>query len=142
MNGKRYLLDTNAVIQLLAGNPSLRKMVEDSDFLAISVIVGLRPSRCRAGMSIALRICEQLVVVLFPFSLSIPQLSWLVETVGVSTFFIKTVAKAVEGVVPSPENLAWAEEMRAKGRENHAIATRERWEKRKAKRAASQPPHR
>ena len=38
MNGKRYLLDTNAVIQLLAGNPSLRKMVEDADFLAISVI--------------------------------------------------------------------------------------------------------
>ena len=38
MNGKRYLLDTNAVIQLLVGNPSLRKMVEDSDFLAISVI--------------------------------------------------------------------------------------------------------
>ena len=38
MNGKRYLLDTNAVIQLLAGNPSLRKIVEDSDFLAISVI--------------------------------------------------------------------------------------------------------
>ena len=38
MNGKRYLLDTNAVIQLLAGNPPLRKMVEDSDFLAISVI--------------------------------------------------------------------------------------------------------
>ena len=37
MNGKRYLLDTNTVIQLLAGNPSLRKMVEDSDFLAISV---------------------------------------------------------------------------------------------------------
>lgn len=38
MNGKRYLLDTNAVIQLLAGNQPLRKMVEDSDFLAISVI--------------------------------------------------------------------------------------------------------
>ena len=38
MNGKRYLLDTNAVIQLLVGNPSLRKMVENSDFLAISVI--------------------------------------------------------------------------------------------------------
>lgn len=38
MNGRRYLLDTNAVIQLLAGNPSLRKMVEDSDFLSISVI--------------------------------------------------------------------------------------------------------
>ena len=38
MNGKRYILDTNAVIQLLAGNPSLIKMVEDSDFLAISVI--------------------------------------------------------------------------------------------------------
>ena len=41
---------------------------------------------------------------------------------------------SVEGVVPSPENLAWAEEMRARGRENHAIATRERWEKRRAKR--------
>ena len=38
MNGKRYLLDTNAIIQLLAGNPSLIKTVEDSDFLAISVI--------------------------------------------------------------------------------------------------------
>ena len=38
MNGKRYLLDTNAVIQLLAGNLSLIKMVEGSDFLAISVI--------------------------------------------------------------------------------------------------------
>ena len=38
MNGKRYLLDTNAVIQLLAGNSSLIRMVEDSDFLAISVI--------------------------------------------------------------------------------------------------------
>ena len=38
MNGKRYLLDTNAVIQLLAGNSSLIKMVEDSDFLAISVV--------------------------------------------------------------------------------------------------------
>jgi predicted nucleic acid-binding protein len=38
MNGKRYLLDTNAVIQLLAGNPSLIKMAENSDFLAISVI--------------------------------------------------------------------------------------------------------
>jgi hypothetical protein len=53
---------------------------------------------------------------------------------GVSTFFIEAVAKAVEGIVPSPENLAWAEEMWAKGRENHAIATRERWEKRRAKR--------
>ena len=57
---------------------------------------------------------------------------------GVSTFFIEAVAKAVEGVVPSPENLAWAEEMRAKGRENHAIATRERWEKRRAKRRQRQ----
>jgi hypothetical protein len=53
---------------------------------------------------------------------------------GVSTFFIEAVAKAVEGVVPSPENLAWAKEMRAKGRENHAIATRERRERRRAKR--------
>lgn len=52
---------------------------------------------------------------------------------GVSTFFIEAVAKAVEGITPSPENLEWAEQMRAKGRENHAIATRERWERRRAK---------
>ena len=38
MNGSRYLLDTNAVIQLLAGNSSVRKMVEDCDFLAVSII--------------------------------------------------------------------------------------------------------
>ena len=31
MNGKRYILDTNAVIQLLAGNLSLIKMVEESE---------------------------------------------------------------------------------------------------------------
>ena len=53
---------------------------------------------------------------------------------GVSTFFVEAVAKAVEGVEISPENLAWADGMRAKGRENHAIATRERWEERRAKR--------
>ena len=52
---------------------------------------------------------------------------------GISTFFIEAVAKAVEGITPSPENLAWAEEKRANGRENHAIATRERWEKRHGK---------
>lgn len=52
---------------------------------------------------------------------------------GISTFFIEAVAKAVEGIVPSPENVEWAERMIAKGRENHAIATRERWEKRRAK---------
>ena len=51
MNGKRYLLDTNAVIQLLAGNPSLRKMVEDSDFLAISVSGNRMESRHLGGAS-------------------------------------------------------------------------------------------
>ena len=59
---------------------------------------------------------------------------------GVSTFCIEAGAKAVEGVVPSPENLAWAEEKRAKGRENHAIATRERWVRRRARTGVAQTP--
>ena len=52
---------------------------------------------------------------------------------GVSTFFIEAVAKAVEGVTPSPADLEWAGKMIAKGRLNHAIATRERWERRRAR---------
>ena len=38
MNGKRYLLDTNAIIQFLAGNASMQEIVAEADFLAISVI--------------------------------------------------------------------------------------------------------
>lgn len=41
MNGKRYLLDTNAIIQLLAGNAPIRTLVEEADFLAVSVICQL-----------------------------------------------------------------------------------------------------
>lgn len=50
---------------------------------------------------------------------------------SVSDFFAETAAKAVEGVTPSSAALAWAEEKIAKGRENHAIATKERWEERR-----------
>ena len=35
---KRYLLDTNAFIQLLSGNGSVRTIIDDADFLSTSVI--------------------------------------------------------------------------------------------------------
>lgn len=38
MNGRRYLLDTNAIVQLLAGNPEVAELVRSADFLATSVI--------------------------------------------------------------------------------------------------------
>ena len=38
MSGRRLLLDTNALIQLLAGNGSLRAIVGEADFLSTSVI--------------------------------------------------------------------------------------------------------
>ena len=38
MNGKRYLFDTNAFIQLLSGNGSVRTIIDDADFLSTSVI--------------------------------------------------------------------------------------------------------
>lgn len=38
MNGRRYLLDTNAFIQLLSGNGSVRAIVDDADFISTSVI--------------------------------------------------------------------------------------------------------
>ena len=38
MNGKRYLLDTNAIVQLLAGNKELAGIVRGADFLATSVV--------------------------------------------------------------------------------------------------------
>ncbi len=38
MSGKRYLLDTNAIIQLLQGNLQLSEWLLDADFIAISVI--------------------------------------------------------------------------------------------------------
>ncbi|MBQ4200582.1 MAG: hypothetical protein II649_11990 [Kiritimatiellae bacterium] len=41
MNGKRYLLDTNAFIQLLSGNDSVRAIIDDAEFLSTSVICKL-----------------------------------------------------------------------------------------------------
>lgn len=41
MNGKRYLLDTNAFIQLLLGNQSLSAIVDEAEFLSTSVICQL-----------------------------------------------------------------------------------------------------
>ena len=41
MNGNSYVLDTNAVIQLLRGNQELLKVVSSADSLAISVITEL-----------------------------------------------------------------------------------------------------
>jgi tRNA(fMet)-specific endonuclease VapC len=41
MSGKRYLLDTNAVIALLAGNDQVVKLLGDADWIGISVITRL-----------------------------------------------------------------------------------------------------
>ena len=82
MNGKRYLLDTNAVIQLLAGNPFLRKMVEDSDFLAISVISKLEflsyPDLTEDEKSAFYELLEDLAV----FDLTASDTALLQETVA------------------------------------------------------------
>ena len=41
MNGKRYFLDTNAVIALLAGNNNLLERLNKADYVATSVICEL-----------------------------------------------------------------------------------------------------
>jgi tRNA(fMet)-specific endonuclease VapC len=41
MSGKRYLLDTNAVIALLAGNTQVVELLRDADWIGISVITRL-----------------------------------------------------------------------------------------------------
>jgi tRNA(fMet)-specific endonuclease VapC len=38
MSGKRYLLDTNAIVALLQGNEQLNQLLEDADWIGISVI--------------------------------------------------------------------------------------------------------
>ncbi len=39
MNGtKRYLLDTNAIVSLLSGNRKLRQLLEESNWVGISVV--------------------------------------------------------------------------------------------------------
>jgi hypothetical protein len=41
MNGKRYFLDTNAIVQLLAGNQELLTLLNQADYVATSVICEL-----------------------------------------------------------------------------------------------------
>jgi hypothetical protein len=43
MNGKRYLLDTNAVISLLSGNQALASRLEEAAWVGISVVSQLEP---------------------------------------------------------------------------------------------------
>jgi tRNA(fMet)-specific endonuclease VapC len=38
MNGKRYFLDTNTIVQLLSGNPSVLEIVYNAEYIATSVI--------------------------------------------------------------------------------------------------------
>ncbi len=38
MNGRRYFLDTNTIVQLLSGNPSVLEKVSDAEYVATSVI--------------------------------------------------------------------------------------------------------
>ena len=41
MNGKRYFLDTNAIVGLLAGNRNLLKMLNQAEYVSTSVICEL-----------------------------------------------------------------------------------------------------
>lgn len=38
MSGERYLLDTNAVIQLLKGNSGVSSLLENADFIALTLL--------------------------------------------------------------------------------------------------------
>ena len=38
MNGNRYLLDTNAIVALLQGNSQLIQLLQNADWIGISVI--------------------------------------------------------------------------------------------------------
>jgi len=38
MNGKSYFLDTNAIIQLLKGNPELLDILREAEYIACSII--------------------------------------------------------------------------------------------------------
>src|SRR5689334_17107831 len=38
MSGKRYLLDTNAIVDLLKGNPELALLVSEAEWIGISII--------------------------------------------------------------------------------------------------------
>ncbi|MFA6292098.1 MAG: type II toxin-antitoxin system VapC family toxin [Victivallales bacterium] len=38
MNGNKYFLDTNAIIQLLRGNDSIHSLLKNADFIACSII--------------------------------------------------------------------------------------------------------
>ena len=41
MNGKRYFLDTNAIVQLLAGNPDVADILQDASHIFTAVICEL-----------------------------------------------------------------------------------------------------
>jgi len=41
MNGKRYFLDTNAIVALLAGDSNLLELLNEADYVATSVICEL-----------------------------------------------------------------------------------------------------
>ena len=57
------------------------------------------------------------------------------RTMSVSQFVVEAIAKAVAGIEASPENIEWAREKKAKARENYALASLQRWEERRKKRA-------
>lgn len=50
MNGKSYFLDTNTIIQLLKGNPSLIEILQEADYIACSIISTLE-YLCFEGLS-------------------------------------------------------------------------------------------
>jgi len=38
MNGNKFILDTNAIVALLKGNPEILKLTETAEWIAISII--------------------------------------------------------------------------------------------------------
>ena len=64
-----------------------------------------------------------------------PRPSRHTRTMSVSQFVVEAIAKAVAGIEASPENVEWAREKKAKARENYALASHQRWEERRKKRA-------
>jgi tRNA(fMet)-specific endonuclease VapC len=67
MNGSRYLLDTNAIVQMLAGNKALLTLLSDAEYVATSIICELEflsfPSLLREDAELFRQFLEQVDVI-------------------------------------------------------------------------------
>ena len=66
MNGKRYLLDTNAIVCLLRGDKALQHRLQQADWVGISVLSQIEflafPSLSAADRTIFQQFCESVEV--------------------------------------------------------------------------------